>query len=48
MEKSWNVTNKFLILTNRRWYTAAFQNPSNIYIDIEVMEKSWNFVTKIS
>ena len=55
MEKSWNLTNKFLILMNRRRYAAAFQTPTNMYVDIEVMEfcdtvmeKSWNFVVKIS
>ena len=54
MEKSWNVTNKFLILMSRRRYAAAFQNTTNMYVDIEVMEfcdtvleKSWNFVAKI-
>ena len=54
-KKSWNLTNKFLILMNRRRYAAAFQNPTNMYVDIEVMEfcdtvmeKSWNFVEKIS
>ncbi len=55
MEKSWNLTNIFLILMNRRRYAAAFQNPINMYVDIEVMgfcdtvmEKSWNFVATIS
>ncbi len=55
MEKSWNLTKKFLILMNRRHYTAAFQNPTDMYVDKEVMEfcdtvmeKSWNFVTQIS
>ncbi len=55
MEKSWNLTNKFLILVIRRRYAAAFQNPINMYVDIEVMEfcdtvmeKSWNFVVRIS
>ncbi len=53
MEKSWNLTSKFLILMNRRRY--ACQTPTNMYVDIEVMEfcdtvmeKSWNFVAKIS
>ncbi len=48
MEKSWNMTNKFLILINRRRYAAAFQNSTSMYVDIEViefcdtvMEKSW-------
>ncbi len=55
MEKSCNLTNKFLILMNQRCYAAAFQNPTKMYVDIEVMEffdtvmeKSWNFVVKIS
>ncbi len=49
MEKSWNLTSKFLILMNRHRYAAAFQNPTNMYVDIEVMEfcetvmeKSWS------
>ncbi len=42
MEKSWNLTNKFLFLMNRRRYAAAFQNPTNMYVDIE----SWNFVIR--
>ncbi len=42
MEKSWNLTNKFLIPMNRRRYTAACQNPTNMYVDIE----SWNFVIR--
>ncbi len=40
---------------NRRRYAAAFHNPTNMYVDIEVMEfcdtvleKSWNSVAKIS
>ncbi len=48
MEKSWNLTSKFLILMNRRRYAAAFQTPTNMYVDKEVMEfcdtvmeKSW-------
>ena len=48
MEKSWNLTNKLLILTNRRRYAGAIQNPTNMYVNIEVMEfcdvvmeKSW-------
>ncbi len=52
-KKSCNLTNKCLILMNRRRYAAAF--PTNMYVDIEViefcnavMEKSWNFVIKIS
>ena len=67
MEKSWNFKiraeshgkvmefDKFLILMNRRRYSAAFQNPTYMYVDIEViefcdtvMEKSWKFVVKIS
>ncbi len=55
MEKSWNLTNKFLILMNRRRYAAAFQNPTNMYVDIgvmefcnTVMEKIWNFLANIS
>ncbi len=32
------MTNKFLVLMNRRRYAAAFQNPTNMYADIEVME----------
>ena len=55
MEKSGNLTNKLLILMNRRRYAAAFQNPTIMYVDIEVMElcdtvmeKSWIFVAKIS
>ncbi len=55
MENSWDLTNKLLILMNRRRYVAAFQNATNMYVDIEVMEfcdmvmeKSWNFVVKIS
>ena len=46
---------KFLILMNRRHYAAAFQTPTNMYVDKGVMEfcdmvmeKSWNFVAKIS
>ncbi len=45
MEKSWNF----------EIGAAAFQIPTNMYVDIEVMEfcdtvmeKSWNFVAKIS
>ncbi len=48
MEKSLNLTSKFLILMNRHCYAAAFQTPTNMYVDIEVMEfcdtvmeKSW-------
>ncbi len=48
MEKSWNLTNTLLILMNRCRYVAAFQDPTNMYVDIEVMEfcdtvmeKSW-------
>ncbi len=55
MEKSWNLKNEFLILMKRHRYAAAFQNPTNMYVDVEVMEffdrvmeKSWNFVAKIS
>ena len=55
IEKSWNLTNKFLILKNQGRYAAAFQNPTTMYVDIDVMEfcdmvmeKSWNFVAKIS
>ncbi len=55
MEKSWNLTSKFLILINRHRHAAAFQTPANMYVDIEViefcdtvMEKSWDFVAKIS
>ncbi len=33
MEKSWNFTDKFLILMNRRRYAAAFQNPADVYVD---------------
>ena len=40
---------------NRRRYAAAFQNPTDVYVDEEVMEfcdtvmeKSWNFVATIS
>ncbi len=36
MEKSWNLTNKFLILMNQRRYAAACQTPTNMYVDIEV------------
>ncbi len=39
---------------NCRRYAAAFQNPTNMFVDIEVMEfcytvmeKSWNFVANI-
>ncbi len=48
---------KLLILMNWRRYTAAFQNCTNMYVDTSievmefcdtVMEKSWNFVAKIS
>ncbi len=38
MEKSWHLTNKFLILMNRRRYAAVFQSPTNMYVYIEVME----------
>ena len=38
MENSWDLTNKLLILMNRRRYVAAFQNATNMYVDIEVME----------
>ncbi len=55
MEKSWNFTNKFLILMNRRRYAATFHNPTDVYVNQEVMEfcdtvmeKSWNFVATIS
>ncbi len=55
MEKSWNLTNESLILINWRSYAAVFQIPANVYVDQEVMEfydtvmeKSWNFVAKIS
>ncbi len=48
MEKSWNFTNKFLILMNRRRYAATFQNPTDVYVNLQVMEfcdtvmeKSW-------
>ncbi len=32
-EKSWNFTNKFLILIDRQRYAAAFQNPTDMYVD---------------
>ncbi len=55
MEKSWNLTNELLIVMNQCRYAAAVQNPTNMYVNIEVMEfcdtvmeKSWNFVSKIS
>ncbi len=31
--KSWNLTNKFLILMSRRRYATAFQNPTCVYFD---------------
>ncbi len=33
MEKSWNFTNKFLILMNWHRYVAVFQNPPAVYVD---------------
>ncbi len=33
---------KFLILIDRRGFAAAFQNPTNMYVDIE----AWNFVIR--
>ena len=55
MGKSWNLTNRFCILTNQRRYATAFQSQNNMYVDLQVMEfcnlvmkKSWNFVAKIS
>ncbi len=32
-KKSWNFTNKFLMLMNRRHYAAASQNPNVVYVD---------------
>ncbi len=32
MEKSWNLTNKFLTLVKWHCYAAAFQNPASMYI----------------
>ncbi len=55
MERSWNLTDKLSILVNRCRYAAPFQNLTNMHVYIEVMEfcdtvmeKSWNFVAKIS
>ena len=42
MEKSWSLTKKFLILFKLRRYAAAFQNPTNMYVNTE----SWNFVIR--
>ncbi len=33
MEKSWNFTNKFSILMNRRRYAATFQNSTDVYVN---------------
>ncbi len=33
MEKSWNFRNKFLILTNLHCYGAAFQNPTDVFVN---------------
>ena len=55
MEKSWNLTNKTLILMNWGRSAAVFQIPVSVfaYEDVMefydmVMEKSWNFVANIS
>ena len=58
MEKLWNFeigAKSHGKAMNRRRYVAAFQDPTNMYVDIEVvefydtvMEKSWIFFAKIS
>ena len=55
MGKSWNFTSEFLILMNWRRYVATFQNPTDVYVNKEVlefcdtvMEMSWNFVATIT
>ncbi len=59
MEKSWNfdirAKSHGKVLEFDKLFLTAFQNPTNVCVDIEVMEfcyevmeKSWNFVAKIS
>ncbi len=33
VRSSWNCSNKFLIEMNWHRYTAAFQNPTDVYVD---------------